>query len=95
MDGDFIYNILVHGTVNIATWLSKCRVEYKTGVEAVSQKLCAMLTGIQTGCIEDNMGWTVEIDWACNPYIKFNNDGGDLALYNIEFFDSKKYIIEF
>ncbi|KAM3694787.1 hypothetical protein ACB098_07G080800 [Castanea mollissima] len=38
------------------------RVEYKTGVEAVSQKLCAMLTGIQTGRIKDKMGWTVEID---------------------------------
>jgi len=38
------------------------RVEYKTGVEAVSQKLCAMLTGIQTGRIEGKMGWTVKID---------------------------------
>ena len=39
-----------------------CRVEYKTGAETVSKKLYDMLTGIQTGRIEDKMGWTVEID---------------------------------
>ncbi|XP_030944350.1 branched-chain-amino-acid aminotransferase 6-like [Quercus lobata] len=38
------------------------RVEYKTGAETVSKKLYDMLTGIQTGRIEDKMGWTVEID---------------------------------
>nr|POF00839.1 branched-chain-amino-acid aminotransferase 3, chloroplastic [Quercus suber]POF22877.1 branched-chain-amino-acid aminotransferase 3, chloroplastic [Quercus suber] len=32
------------------------------GVEAASQKLYAMLTGMQTGRFEDKMGWTVEID---------------------------------
>ncbi|KAK7831769.1 branched-chain-amino-acid aminotransferase 6 [Quercus suber] len=38
------------------------RIEYKTGAETVSKKLYDMLTGIQTGRIEDKMGWTVEID---------------------------------
>lgn len=38
------------------------RVEYKTGAETVSKKLYDMLTGIQTGRIEDKIGWTVEID---------------------------------
>ncbi|KAB1208290.1 Branched-chain-amino-acid aminotransferase 3, chloroplastic [Morella rubra] len=38
------------------------RVEYKIGAEAVYKKLYVMLTGIQTGRIEDNMGWTVEVD---------------------------------
>ncbi|KAA8545728.1 hypothetical protein F0562_020821 [Nyssa sinensis] len=33
------------------------RVEYKTGAEATSQKLYKTLTGIQTGVIEDKMGW--------------------------------------
>lgn len=29
------------------------------------KKLYVMLTGIQTGRIEDNMGWTVEVYWLC------------------------------
>eukprot|EP00262_Sarcandra_glabra_P009999 TRINITY_DN24849_c0_g1_i2.p1 TRINITY_DN24849_c0_g1~~TRINITY_DN24849_c0_g1_i2.p1 ORF type:complete len:319 (+),score=58.01 TRINITY_DN24849_c0_g1_i2:366-1322(+) len=37
------------------------RVEYKTGVGAVSQQLYSTLTGIQMGFLEDKMGWTVEI----------------------------------
>ncbi|XWS40344.1 hypothetical protein CRYUN_Cryun18bG0132900 [Craigia yunnanensis] len=37
------------------------RIEYKLGKETVAQKLYATLTGIQTGLIEDKMGWTVEI----------------------------------
>lgn len=32
------------------------------GEEPVAQKLHATLTGIQTGLIEDKMGWTVEVD---------------------------------
>ncbi|XP_044488484.1 branched-chain-amino-acid aminotransferase 6-like isoform X2 [Mangifera indica] len=47
--------------VNSITYQSR-RVEYKTGVETVSQKLYAALTGIQTGRIEDKMGWTVQLD---------------------------------
>lgn len=38
------------------------RVEYKTGEGTVSEKLCRTLTGIQTGLIEDTMGWVVEIE---------------------------------
>ncbi|XVE67397.1 hypothetical protein DITRI_Ditri08aG0157000 [Diplodiscus trichospermus] len=38
------------------------RIEYKKGTETVAQKLHATLTGIQTGVIEDKMGWTIEID---------------------------------
>ena len=32
------------------------------GAETVAQKLYGTLTGIQTGVIEDKMGWTIEID---------------------------------
>ncbi|OMO92149.1 Aminotransferase, class IV [Corchorus olitorius] len=38
------------------------RIEYKMGEGTVAQKLYATLTGIQTGLIEDKMGWTVSID---------------------------------
>lgn len=38
------------------------RIEYKMGTETVAQRLYATLTGIQTGLIEDKMGWTLEID---------------------------------
>ncbi|PIA64653.1 hypothetical protein AQUCO_00100248v1 [Aquilegia coerulea] len=38
------------------------RFEYNTGAGTVSQKLYSTLTGIQTGLLEDKMGWTVEID---------------------------------
>ncbi|XP_022748630.1 branched-chain amino acid aminotransferase 2, chloroplastic-like isoform X2 [Durio zibethinus] len=38
------------------------RIEYKVGTETVAQKLYATLTRIQTGLIEDKMGWTIEID---------------------------------
>ncbi|XP_058080806.1 branched-chain amino acid aminotransferase 2, chloroplastic-like isoform X3 [Magnolia sinica] len=38
------------------------RVEYRSGVETVSQKLYSALTSIQMGLVEDKMGWTVEID---------------------------------
>ncbi|CAK7330293.1 unnamed protein product [Dovyalis caffra] len=38
------------------------RVEYKTAEGTVSEKLYRTLTGIQTGRIEDNMGWIVEIN---------------------------------
>uniref|UniRef100_A0A1D1XWS7 Branched-chain-amino-acid aminotransferase n=1 Tax=Anthurium amnicola TaxID=1678845 RepID=A0A1D1XWS7_9ARAE len=38
------------------------RFEYKTGPEAVSQRLYTTITGIQSGLLEDKMGWTVELD---------------------------------
>ncbi|KAL5729017.1 branched-chain-amino-acid transaminase [Ranunculus cassubicifolius] len=38
------------------------RFEFSTGPGTVSQKLYSTLTGIQTGRIEDKMGWTVEIN---------------------------------
>ncbi|XP_022762830.1 branched-chain-amino-acid aminotransferase 6-like [Durio zibethinus] len=38
------------------------RIKYKMGAETVAQKLYGTLTGIQTGLIEDKMGWTIEID---------------------------------
>lgn len=55
--------LVLLGTLN-CSWLYQCRVEYKTGVESVSRKLYATLTGIQMGRIEDKMGWTVKVDWA-------------------------------
>lgn len=54
-----------------------CRVEYKTGNGAISQKLYETLTGIQTARLEDGgwtgiqtarledkKGWTLEVNWA-------------------------------
>ncbi|MBA0642729.1 hypothetical protein Goklo_027072 [Gossypium klotzschianum] len=38
------------------------RIEYKLGEETLAQKLHATLTGIQTGVIEDKLGWTMVID---------------------------------
>ncbi|XP_048424927.1 putative branched-chain-amino-acid aminotransferase 7 [Pyrus x bretschneideri] len=37
------------------------RVEYRTGEKSISQKLRVMLTEIQTGVVEDKMGWTMQI----------------------------------
>ena len=34
-------------------------MEYKTGKDALSQKLYETLAEIQTGLIEDKMGWTL------------------------------------
>ncbi|KAE8726006.1 hypothetical protein F3Y22_tig00007895pilonHSYRG00031 [Hibiscus syriacus] len=36
--------------------------EYKQGEETLAQRLYAKLTGIQTGLIEDKLGWTMAID---------------------------------
>lgn len=38
------------------------RYEYRTEKETVSQKLHEALTGIQTGAIEDKMGWIVDVN---------------------------------
>ncbi|EXC04272.1 Putative branched-chain-amino-acid aminotransferase 7 [Morus notabilis] len=38
------------------------RVEYKTGKETLSKKLYETLIGIQTGRVEDKMGWTLEVN---------------------------------
>ncbi|MBA0581185.1 hypothetical protein Gorai_023370, partial [Gossypium raimondii] len=38
------------------------RIGYKLGAETLAQKLHATLTGIQTGLIEDKLGWTMLID---------------------------------
>lgn len=39
-----------------------CRVSYSNGgVGAVSQQLYSVLTRLQMGLIEDEMGWTVEL----------------------------------
>ncbi|KAH1122828.1 hypothetical protein J1N35_005988 [Gossypium stocksii] len=38
------------------------RIQYKLGAETLAQKLHATLTGIQTGLIEDKLGWTMLID---------------------------------
>ncbi|XP_038884160.1 branched-chain-amino-acid aminotransferase 2, chloroplastic-like isoform X2 [Benincasa hispida] len=37
------------------------RIEYQTGADTTCQELYSTLVGIQTGTIEDKMGWTVEI----------------------------------
>lgn len=52
---------MVVNSVASLTYRNK-RMEYKTGEETVAEKLYAMLTGVQTGRIEDKMGWTVEIN---------------------------------
>ncbi|KAH9694930.1 Branched-chain-amino-acid aminotransferase 2 [Citrus sinensis] len=52
---------MVVNPVNSITYQGK-RIEYKTGPETVAQKLYEMLVGIQTGRIEDKMGWTVELN---------------------------------
>ncbi|PON55143.1 Aminotransferase class IV [Parasponia andersonii] len=50
------------------------RVEYKTGKEALSDKLYETLTRIQTGCIEGKMGWTLEVNvqdiFTTTPYFE-------------------------
>ncbi|GLT66586.1 hypothetical protein SLA2020_389430 [Shorea laevis] len=64
MDADEVFctgTAVVVNSVGSITYQGK-RVEYKTGVQSVSQKLYATLTGIQTGRIDDKMGWTVEVD---------------------------------
>ncbi|KAK9941733.1 hypothetical protein M0R45_007428 [Rubus argutus] len=38
------------------------RVEYMTGEETISHQLRVMLTEIQTGLVEDKMGWTMHVD---------------------------------
>ncbi|XP_024029920.1 branched-chain amino acid aminotransferase 1, mitochondrial isoform X2 [Morus notabilis] len=38
------------------------RVNFRTGSEAVSQKMYKTLVGIQTGVVKDNKDWIVEID---------------------------------
>ncbi|KAH9655434.1 Branched-chain-amino-acid aminotransferase 2 [Citrus sinensis] len=48
-------------SVNSITY-QDTRIAYKRGAGTVGQELYEMLTGIQTGRIEDKMGWTVELD---------------------------------
>lgn len=52
---------MVVNSVASLTYRNK-KVEYKTGAETVTRKMHTILTGIQTGRIEDKMGWTVEVD---------------------------------
>lgn len=40
----------------------QCRMDYKTGPEALSAKLRTKLVGIQTGCVEGKKSWTVLVD---------------------------------
>ena len=54
----FVSNLCIYVTVK----LFKCRIEYKPKAEAVYLKLHSILTGIQTGRIEDEKGWTVLVD---------------------------------
>ncbi|KAF8410271.1 hypothetical protein HHK36_002796 [Tetracentron sinense] len=63
IDADEVFctgTAVVVAPVGNITYLGK-RVEYKTGAGAISRKLQSTLTGIQTGLIEDKMGWTVVI----------------------------------
>ncbi|OVA00142.1 Aminotransferase [Macleaya cordata] len=64
VDADEVFctgTAVVVAPVGSITYQGK-RFKYNTGVGAVSQKLYSILTGIQTGLIEDKMGWTVEIE---------------------------------
>ncbi|XP_062105984.1 branched-chain amino acid aminotransferase 2, chloroplastic-like [Humulus lupulus] len=47
--------------VSTVTYENK-RVTYNIGKEVVSHKLYETLTGIQTGRIEDSMGWTLQVN---------------------------------
>ncbi|KAL6210018.1 hypothetical protein ACLB2K_020956 [Fragaria x ananassa] len=47
--------------IGAVTYLTK-RVEFRTGKEALSQKLYETLSGIQTGRLEDKKGWTLEVN---------------------------------
>ncbi|PON63328.1 Branched-chain amino acid aminotransferase II [Parasponia andersonii] len=38
------------------------RVEYRRGQEALAQKLYEAVVGIQTGLVEDNKGWTLQLN---------------------------------
>ncbi|XP_022132131.1 branched-chain amino acid aminotransferase 1, mitochondrial-like isoform X2 [Momordica charantia] len=46
--------------VGSITYMNR-RIEYQTGAETACQELYSTLVGIQSGTIEDKMGWTVEI----------------------------------
>lgn len=64
MDADEVFctgTAVVVAPVGSITYQDK-RVDFRTGSEAVCQKLYSTLVGIQQGVIEDNKGWTVEID---------------------------------
>ncbi|KAI3957080.1 hypothetical protein MKX01_004371 [Papaver californicum] len=52
---------VVVAPVGSITFRSK-RFEYKTGAGTASVKLHSILTSIQTGLIEDKMGWTVKVE---------------------------------
>ncbi|KAK2443111.1 branched-chain-amino-acid transaminase [Trifolium repens] len=47
--------------VGSITYKNKC-VKFKTGTDTVTQKLYDLITGIQTGLLEDKKGWVVKID---------------------------------
>nr|KYP54499.1 hypothetical protein KK1_000687 [Cajanus cajan] len=47
--------------VRSVTYQNK-RVEFKTGADTVTQRLYDMITGIQTGLLEDKNEWVVKID---------------------------------
>ncbi|XP_010557542.1 PREDICTED: branched-chain-amino-acid aminotransferase 6 [Tarenaya hassleriana] len=67
LDADEVFctgTAVVVRAVETITFMDK-KIEYKTGSEALSTKLYEMLTGIQTGRLEDTRGWMVEID-GCN-----------------------------
>ncbi|KAI3831621.1 hypothetical protein MKX03_017469 [Papaver bracteatum] len=64
IDADEVFctgTAVVVAPVGSITFRSK-RYEYKTGAGTTSVKLHSILTGIQSGRIEDKMGWTVELD---------------------------------
>ncbi|KAL5857582.1 hypothetical protein ACOSQ3_005040 [Xanthoceras sorbifolium] len=51
---------VVINPVNSVTYQGK-RIEYKKGADTVGHNIYEMLTGIQTGRVEDKMGWTLEL----------------------------------
>ncbi|PON33644.1 Aminotransferase class IV [Trema orientale] len=68
LEGDEVFctgTAVVVNPVGSVTYQDK-RVKNKTGKEALSDKLCETLTGIQTGCIEDKMGWILELAIFCS-----------------------------
>ncbi|KAJ0045942.1 hypothetical protein Pint_04928 [Pistacia integerrima] len=61
-DGVFCTGTAMAVTPVASITYKNTRADYKTGNETVTHKLHATLTGIQTGVIEDKLGWTLPIN---------------------------------
>ncbi|KAF4401758.1 hypothetical protein G4B88_000806, partial [Cannabis sativa] len=65
IDGTILPGVTRKSIIELATnfgYQFMIRVEYRTGKGALGQKLYERLAGIQTGFVEDNMGWTLKLN---------------------------------